>query len=83
MRESAAGCRAPRWVAYGQRFPYACRHSLAPNPRGISHDEIEAAARDDVAELRLEREERCLTVTGAATIRGPEVAPCGPQPPQA
>ncbi len=82
MREPAARGRAPRWVAHGQSLPHARRYSLAPHPGGISHHEIEPTPRDDVAELCFEREERCLTITGTATIGRPEVAPCGPQTPQ-
>src|SRR2546426_6215103 len=70
MGEAGPGCRAPGDVARGERLAHLRWQPLAAHPGRVSRHQVEPAAREQVGEVRLEREER-----GAALAPQPACSP--------
>src|SRR5438874_3123169 len=82
MRKSGPTRRPPRGIAGGQRLPHLCGHPLAAHPGRVPGNQIEPAARQDVGEVRFEREERGTALAGETARGHPELAATGAHPPE-
>src|SRR6266516_3577394 len=82
MRKSGPVRRPPRGIARGQRLAHPGGHPLAADPGRVPGDEVEPAARQDVGEVRLEREERGTALTGETARGHPELTATGAHPPE-
>src|SRR2546428_788216 len=82
MRKSGHVRRPPRGVAGCQRLPHLGGHPLAADPGWVPGNEVEPAARQDVGEVRLEREERGTALAGETARGHPELAATRAHPPE-
>src|SRR6266581_955198 len=82
MRKSGPARRPPSGIAGGQRLPHLRGHPLAAHPGRVPGNQIEPAARQDVGEVRFEREERGTALAGETARGHPELAATGAHPPE-
>src|SRR3989475_11989018 len=82
MRKSGPVRRPPRGVAGCQRLPHLGGHPLAGNQGWVPGNEVDPAARQDVGEVRFEREERGTALKGETARGHPELTATGAHPPE-
>ena len=82
MREPTLAGWTPGRVPPPERLPHLRGQALAAHPRRIPEYQVEAAPRQDVPEVGLEREERGLAVAREAAGGRPQRVARGAQPPQ-
>src|SRR5438034_5513924 len=80
VRKPGPARRPPRGVAGRQRLPHLGGHPLAADPGRVPGNEVEPAARQDVGEVRFEREERGTALKGETARGHPELTATGAQP---